>query len=93
MSEYINVDVEYDDDDPDVARLKTNLDLAPEGDESYPDREAGEEGSTLAQFLFEIEGLAALSIAGGTLTVHRNPDVEWYALVDEITSALKAFFL
>lgn len=93
MTEYIKVDVEYDDEDPQAARLVTNLDLAPEGPESYRNREAGEHGSALAQFLFEITGLAGLEIVGGTLTVHREQDAEWHVLIDEITRALKEFFL
>ncbi len=92
MSEYITVDVEQDD-DPDVVRLVTNLALAPDGPESYPDRESGEGGSALAQFLFEIEALAALDLKGKTLTVRRAPEIEWPALIDEITRALKVFFL
>jgi hypothetical protein len=92
MSEYIAVDVEQDD-DPDVMRLITNLALAPDGPESYPDRESGESGSPLAQILFEIEGLAALDIAGKTLIARRTPETEWPALIDDITSALKEFFL
>ncbi|MCC7208865.1 MAG: NifU N-terminal domain-containing protein [Anaerolineae bacterium] len=92
MSEYIDIHVDYDD-DPDVARLTTNLDLAPDGPESYPDRAAGDEGSPLAQYLFGIEGLAALDIDGSVLVVRREPESEWHALIDEISAALKEFFL
>ena len=92
MSEYISVDVEYSD-DPDLVRIMTNLRLAPAGAESYPNRDEGDVGSPLAQTLFGIDGLEALDIEGGNLTVRRNPDTEWYALIDEITEALKDFFL
>ncbi len=92
MSEYITVDVEQDD-DPDVVRLVTNQMLAPDGPESYPDREDGESGSPLAQVLFEIEGLAALDIENKTLIVRRASETEWPALIEDITSALKEFFL
>jgi hypothetical protein len=92
VSEYIDIHVDYDD-DPDVARLTTNLDLAPDGPESYPDRSVGDEGSPLAQYLFRIDGLAALDIAGSVLAVRREPDTEWHALIDEINAALKDFFL
>jgi hypothetical protein len=92
MSEYIDIDVEYGD-DPYSARLITNLDLAPDGPEHYPDRESGEGGSPLAQFLFSIDGLAGLDITGDEIHVRRMPDVEWHALIDEIRSALKEFFL
>ncbi len=92
MSEYITIQTEYGD-DPDQVKLMTNLKLAPEGPESYANREEGDEGSPLAQTLFGIEGLAALDIEGGVLSVHREPDVEWPALIDDITAALKDFFL
>lgn len=92
MSEYIDIHVDYED-DPDLARLTTNLDLAPDGPEAYADRAVGDEGSPLAQYLFGIEGLAALEIDGSTLLVRREPDAEWHALIDEIGAALKEFFL
>ncbi len=92
MSEYIAVDVENTD-DPECARLVTNLNLAPEGPESYASRDEGGQGSPLAQTLFVIEGLAALDIEGGTMTVRREPGAEWPTLIDDITEALKDFFL
>ena len=92
MSEYITIQTEYSD-DPDWVRLVTNLNLAPEGQESYANRDQGDEGSPLAQTLFGIEGLAALDIDGGTLGVRREPDTEWPALIDDIREALKDFFL
>ncbi len=92
MSEYIKVQTEYTD-DPDEVRLVTNLNLAPEGPECYANRAEGDEGSPLAQTLFGIGGLAALDIQGGTLTVRRDPGIEWPFLIDDITEALKDFFL
>ena len=92
MSEYIDIRVEYED-NPAVARIVCNLDLAPDGPEHYPDRAAGDEGTPLAQYLFGIEGLAALDLDGGKLTVRREPGAEWHALIDEISAALKDFFL
>jgi hypothetical protein len=92
MSEYISLDPEYNL-DPDIVSLITNLDLAPDGAESYLNRADGEVGSPLAQFLFQIEGLVALEIEANRLTVRRDPDVEWHALIDEIAEALKEFFL
>jgi hypothetical protein len=73
MSEYITVDVEYGD-DPDQIKLITNLNLAPEGPESYADREEGDEGSPLAQALFGIDGLVALDIEGSLLQVCRDAE-------------------
>lgn len=92
MSEYIAVEVETGD-DPDVVRLITNLKLAPDGPESYASRADGDEGSPLAQFIFGIDGLDSLDILDNVLVVRRHPDVEWHDLVDEITAALKEFFL
>ncbi len=92
MSEYITVTVENTD-DADRVRLVTNLNLAPDGPESYANRAEGDEGSPLAQTLFALEGLAALDIEGGTLIVRRDPGTEWPPLIDDITEALKDFFL
>lgn len=92
MSEYISIDVEYGD-DPNLIRLTTNLHLAPEGREAYRDRESGDRGSPLAQTLFSVDGLAALEIDANTLHIHRESGIEWHILIDEITEALKDFFL
>lgn len=92
MSEYITIDTEPTD-DPDVLIVETNQSLAPEGREDYPDAASGEEGSPLAQALFTIEGIAALTLEGTTLIVRRAPEAEWFALMDEISAALKDFFL
>ncbi len=92
MSEYIKVQVEYTD-DPNQIRLVTNLNLAPEGPESYADPGEGDEGSPLAQTLFGIGGVAALDVEDRILTVRREPGVEWPPLIDDITGALKDFFL
>jgi hypothetical protein len=92
MSEYITVNVQSGD-DPDLMKLVTNLSLAPDGPESYASRDDGDNGSPLAQALFGIDGLAALDIDGSTLSVRRDPNVEWHVLIDEITAALKDFFL
>lgn len=92
MSEYITIEAEYSD-DPDEVRLSTNLRLAQGEPESYASREQGDLGSPLAQTLFGIEGLRALQIDGGTLTVQRAAGIEWHTLIDEISIALKDFFL
>jgi hypothetical protein len=92
MSEYITLNVETSE-DPDQIELVTNLKLAPEGPEAYASRDEGDEGSPLAQTLFLIDGLLALDIDGGTLTIRRDPDVEWPAIIDDVTEALKDFFL
>ncbi len=92
MSEYIAVEVEPTD-HPDCMRLVTNLNLTPNGPESYPNREEGDQGSPLAQTLFGIDSLAALDMDAGGLIVWREPDAEWPALIDDITAALRDFYL
>ena len=93
MSEYIDIQHETTD-DPAVMLLRTNLNLTPEGGpEIYPDRDSGEEGSPLAQALFYIPGLAALTMDDAELLVARGPDVEWHDLIEDVTDALRDFFL
>lgn len=94
MPEYMRITPEYDDDDPDVVHLETNLALRIEDeDEHYATPAEGEEGSPLAQTLFLIDGIAALTITEDTLIVTRSSDFEWHVLIDEISSAVKDFYL
>lgn len=92
MSEYISIDAEPGD-SPNSAIIKTNLNLAPDGREEYPDIEHGEEGSPLAQTLFAIDGILSLTIDGGTLHIQHTDELQLFMLVDEIDTALKDFFL
>ncbi len=92
MSEYITIDVELTE-DPQIVIIHTNLNLAPAGDEHYPDAASGQAGSPLAQAIFAIDGITALTITGGDLMVTRSPEMELFLLVDEIDAALKDFFL
>jgi len=91
MTEYIDIQPEPTD-DPAVMRLVTNLALS-EVREVYDIREQGEEGSALAQALFAVPGLAALTIDARDLLIRRAPDVEWHDLVEDISDALRDFFL
>ncbi len=92
MSEYISFEIEATD-HPDCVLLGCNLNLAANGREQYSNRDEGDQGSPLAQTLFGITGLAALGIEGSTLTVWREPDTEWYALIDDVTKVVRDFFL
>ena len=92
MSEYITIDVEPTS-NPYCVKLVTNLKLGTGDPEHYNSASQVDEGSPLAQILFEINGLAKLSIEGNTLTVICYPDADWTGLIDDITSALKDFFL
>ena len=92
MSEYITIETESTD-DPDELLIMTNQPLALEGIEVYPDAASGDEGSPLAQALFALEGILALTIDDHDLIVRRDPETPWFALIDAIQSALKDFFL
>jgi hypothetical protein len=92
MSEYITLDAEPAGED-DTLLIRTNLRLAPDGREDYPDARHGEEGSPLAQAIFAIDGILALTIDADTLLVRHRPDLELFTLVDEIHGALTDFFL
>lgn len=92
MSEYIEIDVE-ESDDPDVMLLVTNLTLTDDGVERYDSADALEVGSPLAQFLSPIEGIARLVIETDHLIVTRDPEAPWHAVIEEISAAIKEFFL
>jgi hypothetical protein len=92
MSEYISLETEQTD-KPNVVIIHTNLNLAPDGPEVYPNLESGEEGSPLAQTLFIIDGILALTIQDGDLIITHEPELELFVLVDEVDAALKDFFL
>ena len=93
MTEYIDLQPEPGD-DPDVMILVTNLDLTPGGEaEVYQSPDEGEEGSPLAQALFAVPGLAGLRLDGEELTITREPDVEWHDLIEDVSDALRDFFL
>lgn len=94
MPEYIRITPKYDSDDENVVQLVTNLALnASDEDEFYATAAEGEEGSPLAQLLFMIEGVRALRITENAFIVTRDPDVEWHLLIDDISTAVKDFYL
>lgn len=92
MTEYITIDMEPTD-EPNTILIQTNLTLAPEGIEVYPDRNNGEEGSPLAQAIFNISDIIALTIEGRTLVIEHTDQIEIFQLVDEIQAILVDFFL
>ena len=92
MSEYIEIETEASDDGKRII-VYTNLRLA-EGDvEYYNSRESLEEGSPVAQALAMIDGIARLRIEDSDLIITREPDGEWHIIVENVTAALKDFFL
>jgi hypothetical protein len=93
MSEYVTVETQPTD-NPDILEFITNQKIALEGDEIYDNFEAGDEGSPIAQMLFNgVRGIQALTISGGTLLITRDPDVPWEEIIDEVRDALRDFFL
>ncbi|MBZ0290074.1 MAG: NifU N-terminal domain-containing protein [Anaerolineae bacterium] len=93
MSEYVTVEAQATD-DPDVLELITNQTLAVDGDEVYDSFEAGDEGSPIAQMLFDgIRGIRTLTLSEHTLLITRDPAVPWEEIVDEVRDALRDFFL
>ena len=93
MSEYITFDFAHSD-DPLIAEARLNQPLTDGQTERYADFAAGDEGSPLAQLLFNaVPGIAALEIQPDTLRIQRHPDSEWEALLDDLRAALRDFFL
>ncbi|HEX2906590.1 MAG TPA: NifU N-terminal domain-containing protein [Phototrophicaceae bacterium] len=92
MSEYVTIETRPTA-DPDVLDILTNQTLT-EAVETYANFDAGDQGSPIAQMLFNgVDGLAALTITHDTLTITRQPEVPWEAIVDEMRDALRDFFL
>ncbi len=92
MSEYIEIESEASEDGTRIF-VYTNLRLA-EGDfEEYDSREAMEEGSPVAQNLAMIDGISQLRIEESDLIITREADAEWYLIVEDVSAALKDFFL
>jgi hypothetical protein len=92
MSEYVTVESRPTD-NPDVLEFVTNQTLTAAEAEVYDTPEAGDEGSPLAQTLFGVDGIRALTITESTLLISRDPDVPWEDIVDEVRDALRDFFL
>ena len=93
MSEYVTVETQPTD-NPNILEFITNQKIALEGDEVYDSFEAGDEGSPVAQMLFNcVRGICALTITGRNIIITRDPDVSWEEIVDEVRDALRDFFL
>jgi hypothetical protein len=93
MSEYVTVEAQPTE-DADVLELVTNQTLTSEDEEIYDSFEAGDEGTPIAQMLFNgIRGILALTITPNSLLITRDPNVPWEDIVDEVRDALRDFFL
>lgn len=93
MSEYVTVETRATD-SPDVIEIITNQTLTDANEEVYRGFEEGDQGSPLAQMLFNgVDGLEGLVMTRHVLAVTRRPDVPWETLVDDVRDALRDFFL
>ena len=93
MSEYVTVEFQATD-NLNILELITNQTLTSEDEEVYETFEAGNEGSPIAQMLFDgIRGIRAMTITEHMLVITRDPEVSWEEIVDEVRDALRDFFL
>lgn len=92
MSEYIEV-TPLESDDPYSVQLHTNVQLTAGAAEEYASPAALAVGSPVAQALAVIPGIDHLRLDGSTLTIRRSADSEWYAIIEDVRSALIDFFL
>ena len=93
MSEYVTVEVEYGD-DLDIADLYVNQTLTSKNEEYYENPAAGDHGSPIAQMLFSaVDGIQKLTISQDCLTITRESDYPWEAIIDEVRDALRDWFL
>ena len=92
MSEYIEIETE-ETDDINVLYLETNITLAVDGMEQYDSAESLAEGSPLAQSISIIPGIDKLVIEETSMTITREPDFNWYSIIEDIRVALIDFFL
>lgn len=92
MSEYIEIEAEIGD-DGDHIYLYTNLPLAQHGVEEYASAAEMEEGSPVAQTLAVIAGIDHLRIEEDEMVIRRAPNADWHVIVEDVSAALKDFFL
>ena len=94
MSEYIEIDTEVDEDDLNLVHFFTNLPLTSEGEEeSYTSVDAMLEGSAVAQALAGVEGIVTLTLTESDMSIHKEDDVDEYALIADVSAVIKDFFL
>jgi hypothetical protein len=92
MSEYIEISTE-DGEDSHSMYILTNLSLTEGEIEEYASQAAMEFGSPVAQALSAVSGLHFIRLQNSELYVRREPDTDWYAIIEDITAVLKDFFL
>ncbi|MEM7801153.1 MAG: hypothetical protein AAF633_18315 [Chloroflexota bacterium] len=94
MSEYIEIETEVDEETPFTIHFFTNLLLTrSDSTERYESTLELAEGSPLAQALLPIMGIETCEIERSTLTIQHDPNVPEYAIVADVSAAIKDFFL
>ena len=94
MSEYIEIETEIDEDEPNKIYFYTNVTLAPAGEqELYRSYDDLLEGSPMAQAVAVIDGIVQCEIAEKELTIVHSDEISPYALIADISAAIKDFFL
>ena len=78
--------------DPRVAIFHTNREVS-EAREVYASVDAALDGSPLAALLATIEGVVALELNGGDVTITRDETAAWDDIALQVVEALKDFFL
>ncbi len=93
MSEYITIETRSTS-NPDVIEIITNQKLTDAKEEVYRSFEEGDQGSPIAQMLFNgVDGLEGLVITNNLLAIVRKPGVPWEIIIDDVRDALRDFFL
>lgn len=93
MSEYVTVEAQPTA-DPNVLEIVINQTLTDQIEEVYHSYAEGDEGSPIAQMLFNgVNGIAALTIRPHHLIVTREAETSWEDIIDETRDALRDFFL
>lgn len=94
MSEYIEIEAEPDEDHLNLIHFFTNLPLTTDDQvESYSSLEAMQEGSAVAQALAEVNGIVSLTLSGREMSVEKEDGLDAYALIADVSAAMKDFFL
>lgn len=73
---------------PNTLKFNVNKTLIVSGSINYPDKDKAK-GALLPARLFEIENILGVMIGPTFITVTKNPDSQWPALVPEVTETLK----
>ena len=77
--------------DPDAMRFVPGEAVLPSGKVDFPDPESSRR-SPLARRLFEIDGVAGVTLEPSTITVSKREDTEWHILKPEIFRAITEHF-